>query len=62
MPNRSDKRDALALSAYLTGLEVEFIDGVNGSLVSQREYPQVLPQCQSCANVPLLNGIELEDG
>lgn len=41
MPNRSDKRDALSLSAYLTGLDIEFIDGVNGSLVSERAYPLV---------------------
>jgi hypothetical protein len=41
MPSRTDKRDALALSAYLTGLEVEFIDGPNGSLISPKAAPEV---------------------
>jgi len=41
MPNRSDKRDALTLSAYLSGIEFEFVDGVNGSLMSERSYPVV---------------------
>ena len=41
MASRSDKRDALAISAYLTGLDVEFIDGVNGSLIHERAYPKV---------------------
>ena len=42
MPNRSDKRDAIALSAYLSGLEVEFIDGVDATLMPEKAYPQVL--------------------
>lgn len=41
MPNRSDKRDALALSAYLSGLEIEFIDGVDPTSISPKAYPQV---------------------
>ena len=41
MPHRSDKRDALTLSAYLTGLEIEFVDGPNGSDVSEKAYPPV---------------------
>ncbi|KAH8591350.1 hypothetical protein B0O99DRAFT_690711 [Bisporella sp. PMI_857] len=39
MPTRRDKRDALTLSAYFSGLELEFVDGVNGSEVSTKEYP-----------------------
>jgi hypothetical protein len=41
MPNRSDKRDALALSAYLSGLELEFIDGVDPATIPEKAYPQV---------------------
>ena len=39
MPNRRDKRDSLTLSAYLSGLEIEFIDGVNATDMSMKEYP-----------------------
>lgn len=41
MPQRSDKRDQIALSAYLSGLQVEFIDGVDPSLIAQKAIPQV---------------------
>lgn len=41
MPGRTDKRDALSISAYLTGLDIEFIDGVNGSTMPERAYPPV---------------------
>ena len=41
MPARSDKRDSLAFTAFLLGIQVEFIDGVDGSDVSLKEYPQV---------------------
>ncbi|KAE8446618.1 hypothetical protein EG329_011811 [Mollisiaceae sp. DMI_Dod_QoI] len=40
MPSRSDKRDGIALSAYLSGLEVEFVDGVDPSLMSEKAYPK----------------------
>ncbi|KAG0645670.1 Collagen beta(1-O)galactosyltransferase 1 [Hyphodiscus hymeniophilus] len=40
MANRSDKRDAIALSAYLSGLQVEFIDGVDPSTIPEKAYPQ----------------------
>ena len=33
MPGRTDRRDAIVLSAALSGLEVEFIDGPRGSEV-----------------------------
>jgi hypothetical protein len=39
MPHRIDKRDIVALAAYLAGLEIEFVDGVNGSDVSLSERP-----------------------
>jgi hypothetical protein len=42
MPNRSDKRDALVLSAYLSGLELEFIDGVDPATIPEKAYPQVM--------------------
>ena len=41
MPNRRDKRDTLTLSAYLTGIDVEFVDGVNVTYFSRKEYPNV---------------------
>jgi hypothetical protein len=41
MPSRTDKRDALTLAAYLTGIEIEFIDGPNGSLISAKAAPPV---------------------
>ena len=43
LPNRRDKRDAVTLSAYISGLEIEFVDGVNGSEVSTKEWPEVRP-------------------
>lgn len=42
MPNRRDKRDALTVSAYMSGLELEFVDGVNGTQMSKKEYPDVI--------------------
>ncbi|KAF2838870.1 glycosyltransferase family 25 protein [Patellaria atrata CBS 101060] len=56
MPNRSDKRDALTLSAYLTGLDVEFIDGVNGSLVSEKAYPQPWKQDEPAGTIGCWRG------
>jgi len=41
MPHRRDKRDVIALAAYLAGLEIEFVDGVNGSEISKAERPEV---------------------
>jgi len=40
MPHRRDKRDVVALAAYLAGLEIEFVDGVNGSEISKAERPE----------------------
>ena len=39
MPSRRDKRDMIALSAEMSGLEIEFIDGPKGSEVSRKERP-----------------------
>jgi hypothetical protein len=41
MPDRRDKRDMLALSAHMSGLKIEFIDGVRGSDMSRQERPDV---------------------
>ena len=41
MPNRTDKRDAISLSAYVSGLDIEFIDGVDPAAMSPKAYPAV---------------------
>ncbi|TPX09593.1 uncharacterized protein E0L32_009194 [Thyridium curvatum] len=39
LPERSDKRDAIALSAALTGFDVEWIDGVRGTDIPDKAVP-----------------------
>ncbi|RDW82818.1 hypothetical protein BP6252_03930 [Coleophoma cylindrospora] len=39
MPSRTDKRDALILSAHLTGIDLEFVDGVKPEEVSEKAVP-----------------------
>ena len=39
LPERSDKRDALALASRLTGFEIEWIDGVRGEEVPDKALP-----------------------
>ncbi|KAF2714386.1 glycosyltransferase family 25 protein [Pleomassaria siparia CBS 279.74] len=39
MPHRSDKRDFIALMALVSDLDIEFVDGVNGSLIHPRSLP-----------------------
>ena len=39
MPHRVDKKDTLALMALVSDLDIDFIDGVNGSLI----HPSALP-------------------
>ncbi|KAI3328203.1 hypothetical protein F4824DRAFT_484378 [Ustulina deusta] len=39
LPERTDKRDALALASALTGFHVEFLDGVKGESVPDRAVP-----------------------
>lgn len=41
LQGRSDKRDAMVLSSSLTGFEVEFLDAMMGSEVSQKALPSV---------------------
>ena len=59
MPNRTDKRDALALSAYLSGLEIEFNDGIDPTSVSPKALPQVRPFSEQSLNDQFLMQIEL---
>ncbi|KAH8600700.1 hypothetical protein B0O99DRAFT_287006 [Bisporella sp. PMI_857] len=44
MPSRTDKRDALVLSAHVSGLDIEFADGVNGTEMSKKETPYRWPR------------------
>ena len=39
LPERTDKRDALALIARLTGLNIEWIDGVRGESIPDKAVP-----------------------
>ncbi|KAI0098278.1 glycosyltransferase family 25 protein [Nemania sp. FL0031] len=39
LPERTDKRDALALTSALTGFHVEFVDGVKGESISDKAVP-----------------------
>ena len=55
MPSRSDKRDSVALAAYLLGLQVDFIDGINGSEINPKAYPQVILAWTIC-NLLLIFG------
>jgi hypothetical protein len=41
MPSRTNKRDYLALMGLVSGLEIDFADGVNGSEMHPRSYPSV---------------------
>lgn len=39
LPERSDKRDAIALTSSLTGFNVEWIDGVKGDTIPDKAVP-----------------------
>ncbi|CAI6341076.1 unnamed protein product [Periconia digitata] len=39
MPHRTDKRDYLALMGYVSNLQIDFIDGVNGSEMHPKSHP-----------------------
>ncbi|KAI0127982.1 family 25 glycosyltransferase [Xylariales sp. AK1849] len=39
LPERSDKRDAIALTSSLTGFHVEFVDGVKGESIPDKAVP-----------------------
>jgi ribosomal protein L30E len=39
LPTRTDRRDAIALSAALSNIDVEFFDGVPGETVQKKVLP-----------------------
>jgi hypothetical protein len=39
LPERTDKRDAMALSAGLTGFDIEWVDGVRGDTIPDKAVP-----------------------
>lgn len=39
LPDRSDKRDAIALTSAVTGFHVEFIDGIKGESIPDKAVP-----------------------
>ena len=39
MPSRTDKRDALVLGAFYSGLDLEFVDAVIGADIRSKAYP-----------------------
>lgn len=41
MPHRIDKKDYLSLMAMVSDLDIEFIDGVNGSEIHPKALPAV---------------------
>lgn len=41
MPQRSDKRDALTLLASVTGIQIEYVDGVDGATIAGKTIPKV---------------------
>jgi len=41
MPHRVDKKDSLALMALVSDLDIEYIDGVNGSAIHPSAMPPV---------------------
>lgn len=44
MPSRTDKRDAFAVSASLSGFDFDIIDGVDGNQISSQALPYTLDQ------------------
>ncbi|KAL6706778.1 hypothetical protein ACN47E_005114 [Coniothyrium glycines] len=51
LPDRTDRRDAMTLSAALTNIKLEYINGVTGESINQKAYP---PPDE---NIKLLPGI-----
>lgn len=39
LPERTDKRDAISLSAALTGFDIEWVDGVRGEAIPDKAVP-----------------------
>jgi hypothetical protein len=52
MPHSSDKSDFLALMALVSDLNIEFVDGVNGSLI----HPSAIPAVSRCKRTFRYNG------
>lgn len=51
LPFRTDRRDAMVLSAAISNIKVDFVDGVTGESIKQSAYPP--PE----ENLKLLPGI-----
>jgi len=47
MPDRTDKRDLLAAAASVTGMQVEFIDGFDGSKANPKAVPDSWNKAES---------------
>ena len=43
LPSRTDKRDGLLLASKLTGFNIELVDGVDPTIVSEKALPQRIP-------------------
>ena len=54
MPSRTDRRDAISLAAAVSGMEVDFIEGVGGDSVPEA----ALPPEGSSESVKLSKGIK----
>lgn len=39
-PWRTDRKDSLVLASMQSGISLEWIDGINGSLIDERAFPQ----------------------
>lgn len=51
LPFRTDRRDAMSLSAAISNIKLEYVDGVTGASIKQSAYPP--PE----ENIKLLPGI-----
>jgi hypothetical protein len=51
LPERSDKRDAISMSASLTGVKFDWVDGVNGDLIPEKAVPQVRKLITACQSI-----------
>ncbi|KAL3425304.1 glycosyltransferase family 25 protein [Phlyctema vagabunda] len=56
LPERTDKRDGIALGASLSGFQVEFVDGVRGEQMSPKAIPQNWEATQSPATLGCWRG------
>jgi len=56
LPERSDKRDALALTSSLTGFKIDWVDGVKGESVPDKALPFGAWTESPCGRVTLAVG------